>query len=117
MSFQSIIGLAILTSMAIADPGSTFGDERTHYINGQCQRVRGAGVCTCSLPMIETELSFGEAAGIIELYFYHYPDESQVELLSRLLRQCSGTLPSIETSPPIVLRQDNQPALSAFGRR
>src|SRR3954454_10649513 len=32
---------------------------------GVCQTARNAGVCTCSLPTIETELSFGEAASII----------------------------------------------------
>jgi hypothetical protein len=80
---------------------------------GVCQTARHAGVCTCSLPTIETELSFGEAAGIIELYFYNFPDESYVELLSSLLRQCSGTLSSTTTSPPVAIRQGNQSAASA----
>jgi hypothetical protein len=113
---------AVSPKRSLSDSGSHEGtgdgalahlDKGTPLAAGVCQTVRHAGRCTCSLPTIETELSFGEAAGIIELYFYDYPDESYVELLTSLFRQCSGALPDVETSPPIVFRQDDQSAASA----
>jgi hypothetical protein len=115
MSIQTIIGAAILSSFILANPALS-DDERSHRIDrGMCQRVPGAGVCTCSLPMAETELSFGEAAGLIELYFYEYPDESYVQLLSSLLRQCIGVFPATGEHQPIVLRQDSQASRPAIG--
>jgi len=110
MSARTALGLSVLSILLVADPVVTLaGDDKPPA--GMCRRVSDAGYCTCSLAKIETELTFGEAAGLIELYFYEYPDESYIEFLSSLLRQCSRTSPNPVKSPEIILRQDNQTAL------
>jgi len=35
-------------------------------------------------------MTFGEAAGTVELFYRSFPDESYVTLLVSMLKQCSG---------------------------
>ena len=85
------IGAALLALAAFLDPTPQLAVELKHQVEaGLCRIVPGAGICMCSLSSIETQLTFGEAAGVVELFYRSFPDESYVELLGSLLKQCSG---------------------------
>ncbi|MCF4130001.1 hypothetical protein [Methylobacterium sp. SyP6R] len=57
-------------------------------LEGNCRFTPTRG-CECFLSSVETPLSFGEAAGIVEIYHRQFPDDRFEALLIRLFRACS----------------------------
>lgn len=77
-------------------------------LEGNCRFTQPRG-CECFLSSIETPLSFGEAAGTVELYYRQHPDERLEALLLRLFQGCSAPLQwtSKRTiSPSPIITQD-----------
>jgi hypothetical protein len=85
MTGAALVGLAAFGSL------SASAVEPKHLTEvGLCRVPTGTGICSCSLSSIETQLSFGEAASTVELFYRGFPDESYVALLVSMLKQCSG---------------------------
>lgn len=112
--FTATISVGIFAALSLigswsAATGSTAGNgHRTEL--GLCRVPNGTGICRCSLSSIETELTFGEAAGVVELYYRGFPDERYNTLLISLLRQCSGDIVENRSSkaPSAIIWQHEQ---------
>ena len=95
MTIQMRGAAALIVLVAALDPWAPVAGEPKHLTEvGLCRVPPGTGICTCSLSSIETQLTFGEAASTVELFYRDFPDESYVNLLVSLLKQCSGESPS-----------------------
>jgi hypothetical protein len=104
MTLQMIGAAALIVLGAALDARATVAGEPRHLTEvGLCRVPPGTGICTCSLSSIETQLTFGEAASTVELFYRDFPDESYVNLLVSLLKQCSGEPPSAPTQSRMLL--------------
>ncbi|MGY2051977.1 hypothetical protein [Methylobacterium sp. JK268] len=56
-------------------------------LTAECRATRQRG-CECSLSSVELPMSFGDTAGILEVYYREYPDERYEAMLVSLIRQC-----------------------------
>lgn len=70
-------------SQAAAETGPDHAQEAF------CRSGATAG-CERLFRSLETVLTFGEAEGLVLIYFRNFPDERYSGLLERLLRQCAG---------------------------
>jgi hypothetical protein len=112
--FPATISVGIFAALSLigswsAATGSAAGNgHRTEL--GLCRVPSGTGICRCSLSSIETELTFSEAAGVVELYYRGFPDERYTTLLISLLHQCSGDIVESRSpkAPSAIIRQHEQ---------
>ncbi len=92
---------AVLMGLAtLLEPLPTSAEEPRHLTEvGSCRVRPGTEVCICSFSSVGAEMTFGEAAEMVEVFYRRTPDASSVNLLVSLVKQCSGELPSASVPP------------------
>ncbi|MBV9079366.1 MAG: hypothetical protein JO048_18025 [Methylobacteriaceae bacterium] len=112
----ALVRVSALALLALGSGGTAAGP-----LAGNCQ-LDPRDQCRCSLSSIETAMTFGDAASLIEVYGRDDPDGGYGTLLSDMLRQCLAGLPSPPASsatlrPIPVLSQPSAPGEIAARRR
>ena len=96
MKTPTVAGAALLSLGAILAPLPAWAGNPQHLTEfGLCHVPPGIGMCLCSLSSVETQMTFGEAANTVEIFYRAFPDESYATLMISLLKQCSGEPPSM----------------------
>ena len=93
MKTHTVAGAALLSLGASLAPLPAKAGNPQHLTEfGLCHVPPGAGLCFCSLSSVETQMTFGEAANTVELFYRAFPDESYATLMISLLRHAQGSL-------------------------
>jgi hypothetical protein len=96
MKTPTAAGAALLSLVPSLAPLPAWAGNPQHLTEfGLCHVPPRTGICLCSLSSVETQMTFGEAANTVELFYRAFPDESYATLMISLLKQCSGELPSM----------------------